>query len=306
MSASWLIRVVRALAGAAILASSACAAEAAGGDELSPNEGPIAATQQAITHGADDDGDPAVVALLQGGKVYCTGVLVTPNVVATAAHCVTPSPPDQVYFGVDPASKKGTFIDVSDSKAHPDFDEDTLLDDIAVVGLASKAPVAPMPVQTRPFDASFTHLAIRLVGFGMTGDRTQTNLRKRSGDTTVATFSDTDFRFKPTPSQTCNGDSGGPALAHLGGRDVVIGLASSGDADCATYGRHVRIDPNVTFLLDYTKAYANHQTLVPMANSGCSVSGGAAPGSAAWLLVVLGATALLRRRAARRATSGSA
>src|SRR5512135_2225628 len=77
-----------------ILACAGCAAHA--GDE--PTED-VASTEQAITNGEDDDHDPAVVALLQNGQIFCSGVLITSHVVLTAAHCVDPTPPDQVLFG---------------------------------------------------------------------------------------------------------------------------------------------------------------------------------------------------------------
>src|SRR6185369_16871072 len=98
------------------------------------------------------------------------------------------------------------------------------------------------------------------------------NLRKRSGTTTIASFTADDFRFKPAPSQTCNGDSGGPALATIGDKEAVIGLASSGDADCTSYGRHVRIDSNLDFVQSYSKAYAKNPALTPQPSSGCSMS----------------------------------
>ena len=260
-----------------------------------------ASTQQAITHGEDDDGDPAVVALLIGGKVFCTGVLVTPNVVATAAHCVDPTPPDQVFFGTKPNQKKGgTFIAVSDSKVHPDFQEDTLENDIALVGLASKAPVAPLQVFTADFDATYIGRAIRIVGFGATGFAEESDLRKRTGDTTITSYGDDDFRFHATPSQTCNGDSGGPALAKIDDREVIVGLASSGDQNCKQYGRHMRVDRYIPFIQSYTKKYSLAAN-PPDQNSGCSMTQHAPSSSgssgAALLLVVACALAAWARRA---------
>jgi secreted trypsin-like serine protease len=280
----------------AVVSSAACAAPVDSNDE--PTTG---TTQQAITNGDDveDGDDPAVVALLQGGKVYCTGVLVAKGVVATAAHCVTPSPPQQVYFGSKPSSKKGVFIDVSDSKAHPDFDEDTLANDIAVVGLATRAPVAPMAVLTKPFTDAFNGKAIRIVGFGAPAAAEETNLRKRSGSTKIDKFGADDFRFKPSPSQTCNGDSGGPAFAMIGDVEAVIGIASSGDSNCSTYGRDMRIDQFVDFVSGYTKKYSvpgSHTG--PDENQGCSMSTTAprSGGAAGAFLLAIGCALAARRR----------
>jgi MYXO-CTERM domain-containing protein len=229
--------------------------------------------------------------------VFCTGVLIAKNVVATAAHCVSPSPPDQVFFGAKPSSKRGTFIAVSDHRAHPDFDEDTLANDIAVVGLAARAPVAAVPVLVEALDTSWVGRPLRLVGFGAPASGAENDLHKRSGATTIERLGDADFVFRPGPSQTCNGDSGGPAFATVGDREVVVGLASSGDASCRTYGRDVRVDTYATFLASYAEAYSTHRTAAPMPNSGCAVAPGpATPPLAARLAPLLLLALALRKR----------
>jgi hypothetical protein len=284
-------RGVLALALAASVACPACVTPTDDGPERS------ATTAEAITQADDDAADPAVVALLVRGQVFCTGVLIAKNVVATAAHCVSPSPPDQVFFGAKPSSKRGTFIAVSDHRAHPDFDEDTLANDIAVVGLATRAPVAPVPVLVGAPDASWVGRPLRLVGFGAPASGAENDLRKRSGATTIERLGDADFVFRPGPSQTCNGDSGGPAFATVGDREVVVGLASSGDASCHTYGRDVRVDTYAAFLASYAEAYSTHRTAAPMPNSGCAAAPSPArPPPAASLAALL----LLFLTAARR------
>ncbi len=279
MIARWFPRqleIVRValFAFAATVACSACTAPVAtvGADGTEATE-KTGTTKQAIVNGDDDDSDPAVVALMLNGSVYCTGVLLTDNVVATAAHCVTPTPPDQVYFGNDPSTKKkGTFIDVTTSRVHPDFDEDTLVNDIAVVGLAATAPTAPLNVFVKEFDDSYIGLEIRLIGFGATGPDQTDNLRKHTGTTAITSYTDDDFRFRPAPSQTCVGDSGGPAVAKIGDHEAVIGLTSSGDSNCMTYGRDMRIDRYLPFIQGYAKAYSIPTGPKTVDSSGCSMS----------------------------------
>jgi V8-like Glu-specific endopeptidase len=289
-----------------VVACGACAAPPEADASATAAE-PIATTQQAITNGDDDDGDSAVVALLSDGKVFCTGVLLTTNVVATAAHCVSPTPPTQIYFGSDPSSKKGTFIAVASSRVHPDFDEDTLENDIAVVGLATTAPVAPLNVITRELDPSFIGRELRLVGFGATGPTQTADLHKRTGTTSILSYTNDDFRFAPGPSQTCVGDSGGPALVTVGDHEAVIGITSSGDGDCKTFGRDIRVDRFLPFIKGYAKAYSLPTGPSSVANAGCSMAAGAAGGGRSGggvLALVLALGAVLRLRA--RVTSAAA
>lgn len=312
MIARWLPRQIQLLALAVLVACAACTAPV-GTDGTASSDGSessekIGTTQQAIVNGDDDNADPAVVALMLNGSVYCTGVLLTNNVVATAAHCVTPTPPDQVYFGSDPSKKKGTFIAVTTSRVHPDFDEDTLVNDIAVVGLASTAPVAPLNIFVKEFDDSYIGLEIRLIGFGATGPEATQSLRKRSGTTAITSYTNDDFRFRPSPSQTCVGDSGGPAVARIGDHEAVIGITSSGDSNCATYGRDMRIDRYLPFIQGYAKAYSLPTGPATVESSGCSMSAGAAGStrsparsSAAAMLLVLGCVVVARMRRRRTA-----
>jgi secreted trypsin-like serine protease len=284
-----------------------CAAETA---ESAPGQDGenTGTTQQAITNGTDDSKDPAVVALLLGGKVFCTGALVTANIIVTAAHCVSPTPPDQVFFGSRPGTNTGTVIAVTDSHAHPDFDEDTLENDIALVILESKAPATPLSILTADFDDTYKGRPVRIVGFGATtGGTDESNLHKRSGETAIDSYGDDDFRFKPGPSQTCNGDSGGPALATFGDHEVVVGITSSGDSDCKVYGRDMRIDRYVPFIHSYAQKYSTAAAAADdSGNKGCSVASGmparTSSSSAAFFLVLVAAGIVAARRRAGRAT----
>src|ERR1700733_10408468 len=78
----------------------------------------------AIVGGQDDTGDSGVVALLRGGALVCTGVLIAPHVVLTAAHCVAFGAPDEVRFG----STLGVAASrpVWSAQANPAFDASTL------------------------------------------------------------------------------------------------------------------------------------------------------------------------------------
>jgi secreted trypsin-like serine protease len=275
-----------------------------GGCAVSPasDRAPTTGTiREAIVAGEDDANDPAVVALLNDdGNAFCTGVLISSTVVATAAHCVEAKTPAQVFFGTNPSSAEGTVIAVAHAEAHPDFDPDTLDNDIALVTLARESRVRPMPVRMKPLDDAFVGEPIRLVGFGIpSADAASASLRKRSGTTTIEELGSNDFRFNASPSQTCLGDSGGPAFATIAGRESVIGIASSGDSDCKSYGRHTRADRYAQFITSYLAANAAKSDTANVASAGCTLAAGrpkTAPFRTSLLAGVL--ALLLRRRSA--------
>lgn len=283
------------IAALAITCAVGCSNEIA---SATTSEEHLGVAQAAITSGEDDDGDSAVVALLVRGTVHCTGFLVTSNVVVTAAHCITPEPPDEVFFGTRPG-KKGTTIAVKNALAHPDYDEDSLENDIGVIALSATAPAKPLLVHVAPFDDSYKGKELRIVGFGATGT-SEGAMRKRAGSSIVQSFGTDTFRLKASPSQTCLGDSGGPAFApsETGG-ETVIGIASAGDSDCKEYATHTRIDRHFSFIQSYAKKFQTRAESDD-ASSGCSAAPGALRSSSASSLGMLALAALGVAIVARR------
>jgi hypothetical protein len=208
----------------------ACASEAPGG----------AASIAPIIDGTYDPADPAVVAILeQSGALVCTGTLVSPRVLVSAAHCVILSSPRYAFFGPDPRGD-GQYVDVLSSMAHPEFDLETFDRDISLIVLSRSAPdfagdpillglVAPTP-----------GLEVRMVGYGFTevGPAGE-YARKHQRLVVIDEVNEISFRYGIA---TCNGDSGGPALVEDGGSEVLVGVTSFGDAACSDYGVDARVD----------------------------------------------------------------
>jgi V8-like Glu-specific endopeptidase len=214
-------------------------------------------TAAQIVGGVIDTGDEAVVAIGvrrvdcdEPLAVHCTGTLVGPRLVLTAAHCV--SDPRlgtnlEVMFGSDVASSGSRFVRVTQAVRHPDYHGDGDDADLAVLVLESEAPVAPVALGDQPLDG-MVGASVRIVGFGVTGPSDGAIGTKRSGTSTVAEVLDRVFRTVPGTSLTCQGDSGGPLFAPVGTAERLVGVTSRGDPGCSSYGINVRVD---RFLQDF-------------------------------------------------------
>jgi len=220
---------------------------AACGAPFAPSE-----RRAAITNGTPDSGDPAVVAIERGGALGCTATLIATRVLLTAAHCL-PDASARIYFGPKPDAG-ATQLGLLDVRRHPGFDASTLDNDVALALLDGDAPAAPVTLAAA---APTVGLALRLVGFGRTSAADSTPPEKRSGTTAVTAVSATELDFVPAPSQTCEGDSGGPAFATVGGGEVLVGVTSSGDPACAQMARDLRVDAYAAgFIAPYVAATA--------------------------------------------------
>jgi hypothetical protein len=209
-------------------------------------------SQSAILFGAADSSDLAVVAVESFS--FCTGTLVAPRVVVTAAHCITGSPA-RVFFGAS-TDGPGQRIAVARAKLHPAFDRPTLANDIAVLLLAEPAPTSatPVPLLEGRWSAALVGRGVRLVGFGTAGGTDPAPGTKRQGNALIRGFTDTTFTFEAASAQTCHGDSGGPALVTFEGEAVeyLAGVTSSGDGDCTASGTEMRVD---AFLTDFIRPF---------------------------------------------------
>lgn len=94
---------------------------------------------RAVVDGTSYDQHTPAIAISLFGIPMCSGVLLTPWVVATAAHCNIDIDHAVVYFGGDTA-QGGLQVAIADRKIHPGFDPEGLTDDIALLRLAEPAP----------------------------------------------------------------------------------------------------------------------------------------------------------------------
>lgn len=217
-----------------------------------------AAVTAAIVSGTADSQDPAVVGI--GTRrldcdarlaVHCSGTLIAPRLVLTAAHCALgPSSAGtlEVLFGSDSADPAAVLRRVAEVQVHPDYRADGDPADLALLLLADSAPVAPVALNSTALDGSAVGQSVRLVGFGQTRPTGEPPGQKRTGTATLSVVQSTQLRIVPGPSLSCHGDSGGPLLSSASGSELLIGVITTGDPGCAAYGLNVRVD---AFLRDF-------------------------------------------------------
>ncbi|HMB07579.1 MAG TPA: trypsin-like serine protease, partial [Isosphaeraceae bacterium] len=214
-------------------------------------------------------GFPSCCCIGDPTRWFCTGVVVAPTVVLTAAHCganITRvmAGGNQVRPNLDADARQ---MAVRAVRVHPNYRGQPFHEnDITVLILASPANVPPTPLATAEQLQAATE--VELVGFGYNdpnrplGFGTKRRVTAPLGPIRLAPDDDLGglpslFGFHPEYEfvaarkglgrDTCNGDSGGPAyIRDAGGRFVVAGLTSratrEATVNCGDGGIYVRPD----------------------------------------------------------------
>jgi len=188
----------------------------------------------------------------------CTGTVVAPNAVLTAAHCVQslltgngyPSSGFSVATdAVDLAKPTVQESRVSEVHSDPAFDDVTGADDAALLVLATPTPAPPIALDAKraPVRGTTGYIA----GWGVTSPashRLPSQLRRAATIVQGATWCEMHVpRYSPRSeicaidppryaTGPCRGDSGGPLLvsrAHGTGA-VEVGIVSRGSPTCST------------------------------------------------------------------------
>ena len=254
----------------------------------------VARGVQAISLGQDVPAQdfPAVAALRYGYVtvgVTCTGTLIAPTWVLTAAHCARGAAGMEVG-GEDPGSWAVYFGDedlndgsdpapyaVKAVRVNPDWNTNTLIlgrADVALLELARPVTgVAPMPVLSNPIPDGTD---LTLVGFGrataMPMVESELSGILRMGENRSIPCADVPFDdSRPQITNefalcvdterapgSCARDSGGPALVREGSgyalAGVVSGSRNTNLGACGEFGIYAQVAKNQAFISQYVKS----------------------------------------------------
>ena len=223
-----------------------------------------------IVGGVTDTGDPAVVALTVQGQEYCTGTLVGPKTILTAAHCVNvygSQPQYYAAFGTY-ASQPTQRVRIISQTADPLYNKATgTSHDFGVLQLsAAVTNVTPIAMNAIPMNSSHVGMTIRHAGFGITTGGGGGGGTKRHVSYNVRQVSQQLIESGASGKQTCSGDSGGPAFMVMPGNtaETLVGVVSFGDETCTMYGEDGRVDVALNWIA---------QTMAPWEGPTCANDG---------------------------------
>lgn len=177
----------------------------------------------------------------------CSGTLIAPSAVLTAAHCVEADGSVEVRIPSSATTARVRCV------VHPRYRSSEPAHDLAVCRLDSPSSATPIPLMA---DGPPVVLgaSVNLVGYGLAAPFERGTGEVRSVDTRVGKVSNEGFLAGTVDRTACRGDSGGPMIVRDGATARVAGVIHGpSGAFCASPAIVVGVAGDLAWIANLTE-----------------------------------------------------